>query len=133
MRNLFPLFKQIELPVSEKCKIFDTVVGSILNYSTEVWGTHDGKDIELIHTKLCRWILHVRKSKNLSGLYGELGRVPFHITRKIRMIMYWIKLLNLQENAFHGKFIVWPKMTLRTIFSIEGLTGPIVSSHSWMN
>ena len=99
LHSLFSLFKQIELPVSEKCKLFDTFVGSILNYSAEVWGTHDGKDVELIHTKFCRWILHVRKSTNLSGLYGELGRVPFNITRKIRMIIYWIKLLNLQENA----------------------------------
>ena len=85
---IFFLFKQIELPVSEKCKLFDTFVGSILNYSAGVWGTHDGKDIELIHTKFCRWILYVRKSTNLSGLYGELGWVPFNITRKIRVIIY---------------------------------------------
>ena len=65
-----------------KLKLFDTFVGSILNYSAEVWDTHDGKDIELIHTKFCRWILHVRKSTNLSGLYGELERVPFNITGK---------------------------------------------------
>ena len=61
------------------------------------------KDIELIHTKFCRWILNVRKCTNLSGLYGELGRVPFPLTRKIRMINYWIKMLKLEENSLPKK------------------------------
>lgn len=99
LHNLFSLFNQIELPISEKCKLFDTLVGSILNYGGEVIGSAEAKNIELIHTKFCRWILHVRKSTNLTGLYGELGRVPFIVTRKIRMINYWNKLLNLDENS----------------------------------
>ena len=35
----------------------------------------------------------LKKSMNLSGLYGELGRVPFIIQRKFNMIKYWMKLL----------------------------------------
>ena len=77
LHNLFALFRQIDIPVTEKCKLFDTLVGSILNYSSEVWGIHDAKDVEVIHSKFCRWVLNVKKSTNLSGLYGELGRVPF--------------------------------------------------------
>ena len=34
LHNLFSLFGQIELPTSEKCRLFDTLVGSILNYSS---------------------------------------------------------------------------------------------------
>ena len=61
------------------------------------------KDIELVHTKFCRWILHVWKSTNLAGLYGELGRVPLVITRKIRIINYGIKLLKLDEISIPKK------------------------------
>ena len=103
LHNLFSLFSQVELPVSEKCKLFDTLVGSILNYSAEIIGAVEAKDIELVHTKFCRWIPHVRNSTNLTGLYGELGRVPFVITRKIRMIKYWAKLLKLDANAIPKK------------------------------
>ena len=92
LHNLFALFRQIDIPVTEKCKLFDTLVGSILNYSSEVWGIHDAKDVEVIHSKFCRWVLNVKKSTNLSGLYGELGRVPFFIQRKFNMIKYWAKL-----------------------------------------
>ena len=73
LHNLFSLFSQIELTISEKCKLFDTLIGSFLNYSAEVIGMYEAKDIELIHTKFCCWILNVRKCANLSGLNGELG------------------------------------------------------------
>ena len=64
------------------------------------------KDVEMLHTKFCRWILQVIKSTNLSGLYGELGRVPMIISRKLCMIKYWIKLLKADDdfvpkNVFH--------------------------------
>ena len=70
-------FLAVEVPASEKCELFDTLVGSILNYSAEIIGVLEAKDIELVHTKFCRWSLLVRKSTNLTGLYGELRRVPF--------------------------------------------------------
>ena len=86
MHNLFSLFNQVELPISHKCKLFDTFVGSIFNYGGEIIGLNEAKDIELINSKFCRWILHARKSTNLTGLYWELGRVPFIIQRKLQMI-----------------------------------------------
>ena len=47
-----------------------------------------GKGIELIHTKFFRKILCVNKSTNLLSLYGELGRVPLNVLRKVKMIRY---------------------------------------------
>lgn len=34
--NLFTIFKEIELPITRKCYLFDTLVGSILNFSAEI-------------------------------------------------------------------------------------------------
>ena len=59
---------------------------------------YEAKDIEMLHNKFCRWTLNVRKSTNLIGLHGELGRSPLCIARKIIMIRYWIKLQC--ENSF---------------------------------
>ena len=80
------------------------MVGSALNYSAEVWGNNEAEDIEILHTKFCRWILQVRKMTNLSGLCGELGRFPFIVYRKISMIRYWIKILS-SSNTFIPKII----------------------------
>ena len=87
------MFNNIELSVDQKCNLFDALVGSILNFGSEVWGMHDASDIELIHTKFLRSILGVKKSTNLAALYGELGRIPLAVTRKINMIKYWMKIL----------------------------------------
>ena len=72
-------------------------------FCAEVWGYNDAKDVEILHTKFCRWILQVRKSTNLSGLYGELGRFPLVIYRKISMIRYWIKLLKSSDTFIPKK------------------------------
>lgn len=109
LHKLFSLFKQTELPTSEKCKLFDTLVGSVLNHSSEVWGMHEAKDIEIIHTKFCRWVLNVRKSTNLIGLYGELGRYPLQIQRKFTMIKYWVKLLKSDDVSLPKKIYLMLK------------------------
>ena len=80
------------------------MVGSVLNYSAEVWGNNEAKDIEILHTKCFRWVLQVGKSTNLSGLYGQLGRFPLIVYRKISMIRYWIKILS-SSNTFIPKII----------------------------
>ena len=112
LHNLFSLFKQIEFSTTQKCKLFDVLVGSILSYSAEVWGNNEAKDIELLHTKFCRWILNVRKSTNLAGLYGELGRFPLIIYRKISMIRYWIKILASGDTFIPRKIYCMLKMML---------------------
>ena len=70
-----------------------------MNYGSEVWGGHEANDIEIVHNKFCRKILYVRQSTNLSCLYGELGRVPLNVIRKINMIRYWFKIVNDHENC----------------------------------
>ena len=92
--NRFTVFNKIELPTSQKCKLFNSLVGSIFNFGAKIWGTHEASDIELVHTKFLRRIINVKKSTNLTAFYGELGRVPLMVFRKVIMIKYWIKILN---------------------------------------
>ena len=44
-----------------------------MNNSAEIISAVEAKDIELGHTKFCHWIFHVKKSTNLSELYGEIA------------------------------------------------------------
>ena len=92
MHRLFSVLHKFEFSTKEKCKLFDQLVSPVLNYSSEIWGLHNAHEIESIHTKFLRKILCVRKSTNLIGLYGETGRVPLQIIRKIHMFRYWINV-----------------------------------------
>ena len=109
MHRLFSIFHNYEFKTAEKCKLFDTLVLPVLNYSSEIWGLYDAKDIEQVHTKFMRKILCVQQSTNLSGLYGELGRTPLLINRKINMFRYWIKLLRADNNSFIKRFYLMLK------------------------
>ena len=62
--NVFRIFNNIELSVSKKCRIFDSLVCSILNLGSEVWGTHEGSDVEKIHTNNTHKI-HITLSKEV--------------------------------------------------------------------
>ena len=90
---------QLDLPTSQKVRLFDSLVAQTLNYAAEVWGHHEGPDIEVIYSKFCRKVLCVRRSTNHNALYGELGRIPMYIQRKLIMIKYWIKLLTLNDQS----------------------------------
>ncbi len=87
--NLNNVFESITLPVKDKCKLFDSLVRSVLIYGSEVWGYHVANDVERIYTKFLRSILGVKKSTHCSFLYGELGRQPLSICRKLNMLRYW--------------------------------------------
>ena len=78
LHNLFSLFEHVEISISQKCKLFDALVGSILNYSSEIWGGNEAKDVELVHNKFCRKILHVRQSTNLIVYMVNLD--VYHLT-----------------------------------------------------
>lgn len=64
---------------------------------------HEAKDKELIHMKFCQWILNIKKSINFSGLYSELGLVPFLVQREFNMNKYWVKLINSTDALLPNK------------------------------
>lgn len=74
--------------------LFDTYVGSIAHYGSEVWGAHSGPDVEKVHTDFCKSILGVKRCTPNVMIYCELGRLPLHCLRKLRMLKYWLKLLS---------------------------------------
>ena len=100
MFRLFSIFTQYEFKTLQKCRLFDTLVASVLNYSAEVWGFNEAKNIELLHTKFSQKVFCVNKSTNITRLYGELGRVPLIIIRNVHMFRYWIKLIKSDENSW---------------------------------
>jgi len=74
------------------CQLFDAFVGSILSYSSEVWGYTKSKEIERVNLKFCKRILNIRINSSSIGVYGELARYPLYIQRYYRIIKYWCTL-----------------------------------------
>ncbi|MEW8545054.1 MAG: reverse transcriptase family protein [Candidatus Thiodiazotropha sp.] len=106
LHNLYRILANISLNIPEKFKLFDSLVGSVLSYASEIWGYHQGIDIERIHTRFCRSVLGVKRSTNLSALYSELGRKPLIIFRQLRMIKYWLKLRKTNNTLLKSMFVM---------------------------
>lgn len=53
----------------------------------------------MIHVRFLRYVLGAKKSTNLSALYGELGRVPLSIYRKINLVKYWNKVVSQKDDS----------------------------------
>ena len=84
--------KKCETKPKIPLQLFDSFVGSILMYASEVWGFCKSKKLENIHTKFLKIILGVRKSSSNVAVYGELGRYPLYINRYIRIIKFWFEI-----------------------------------------
>ena len=90
--SLNNLFDKIDLSISEKIKLFDSMILPILNYASEIWGFHPAPDIERVHLKFLKQILKAKSQTPSAAVYGELGRVPLHFMRKERILKYWFKV-----------------------------------------
>jgi hypothetical protein len=66
-------------------------------------------DIELIHNTFLRQVLCVKRSTNLTALYGELGRFPLHLNRQIIMINYSRKMLKQNDSSLIKKTYLFLK------------------------
>ena len=102
MFKILKLCNDNYLNIETKLHVFDTIVASVLNYGAEVWGFHPGNGIEKGHTRFCKMILKVKNSTPNLMVYMELGRLPLHIIRKLRILKYWVKLLTTDNCILRG-------------------------------
>ena len=63
--------------------VLDTLVVPIIEYFCEIWGWMEGKELEQSHKKICKYI--PATAANIA-VYGELGKFPLVIRRKIRIL-----------------------------------------------
>ena len=86
------VFNDNVLLVQDKLKLFDSIILPILMYSSEIWGFCRSDDIEKVHLRFLKQILGVCKQTSNVAVYGELGRFPLFVLRKIRILKYWFKI-----------------------------------------
>ena len=88
-------------------QLFESFVGSILNYGSEVWGFSKANPLERVHLKFLKRLLFVKRSTSNQAVSGETGRMPLYLTRYKRLLKYWFKLVN---NNINEKNIILSKV-----------------------
>ena len=81
-------------------KIFDAQVGPVFLYSSELWGMKDCSLLESLHLQALKRFLHLPVQTPSIIAYGETGRYPIAITAKIRVIKYWLRILQMDSSRY---------------------------------
>ena len=69
------------------------MVGSVLNYASEIWNFRRANDIEQVHNRFCRFVLKLSKHVPLSFVCGELGHLPMYVSRKQIILKFWLHII----------------------------------------
>ena len=77
-------------------RLFDTKIVPILHYGSEIWGFHEGKDVERVQLEFCKNVLRLHRNTPDVAVRGELGRVPLRVNRYMNIVCFWFRLLSLK-------------------------------------
>jgi len=103
--------------------LFDCYVSPILSYASEVWGFHNGPDIEKLHLQCCKRILNVKRSTPSVTVYGVLGRFNMKILRPERILKYWLNMLDRRDSIVYKVYNI--------IMRIDGNRNNSYSNMNW--
>ena len=98
-------------------KVFDTNILPILLYGSEIWGFHKAVDIERVQFKFCRYVLRLYSNTSNLVVTGELGRFSLKVNMFVRIIKYWLHILNMDDSRYvHHCYLYQVNMTKSFIF-----------------
>ena len=94
------ILREVQVPVNMVFNLFYAYVLFVWNYNSEAWVFINAVSIERVHKKFCKSVLNVKSSTNSFAIYGELGRFPLIIERRIQIVKYVLILHQIkQENC----------------------------------
>ena len=97
MYSLLKKCRRHNLSIECQLDMFDKAILPVLLYSSEIWGFENLDVLEKVHLRFCKLILNLKQTTPNSIIYGELGRFPISLTVKMRMIKFWCRLVNGEE------------------------------------
>ena len=77
-------------------KLFDAQILPILEYGCEMWTSNRAADVvENVQLRHLKRMLGVRSQTPTLGVYMDTGRFPLHLRQQVRLIKYWLHILEL--------------------------------------
>ena len=79
-------------------KCFNSYICPILDYGAEIWGYCNSNKSESVQNKAIRVFLGVHKFASIDFLNGDMGWYPGKIRKKLSMLRFWNRLINMEDN-----------------------------------
>ena len=94
------------LSVRAAINVWESIVRSVMEYGSEVWGDVAWEQGELIQREVGRKILRVNSFAPNEGVMGDLGWVPMKARRDKARIFQWIKILGWAPERLGKKIFI---------------------------
>jgi hypothetical protein len=91
------------LPIDVQIHLFETMVLPVLSYGSEIWGHENIQQANKLQYKFYRYILHLKTSTPICMLLGELGKVPIECIIKMKIVNYWMKIIDSPDSRLLRK------------------------------
>ena len=98
-KAMFSLLNKIK-KMSWPADVAIELVKPVVLHDTEVWWCKSDDILERLQPRFFKYMLSVNKYTCSSMIYRELGVTPLSIDVKIRMVVYWAKLVSSNQNNF---------------------------------
>ena len=91
---LSSLYDCMPMPYDCYLKIVDAKVMPILFYGSEIWGLKYFEVVERVHTYACKRFMSAPMYSVNNAILGDCGRYSVHIYSSMRVIKYWLRILD---------------------------------------
>ena len=88
-------------------KLYQTNVIPVMDYGSEVWGYEKFNKSEIVQNRASRVYLGVHRFAPVLGLQGDLRWLSCRTRRKLNMVRYWNRLVNMDNTRITKRVFQW--------------------------
>lgn len=103
-KAMFSLLRKIKtlcLPFDIQIDLFNKIVKPVLLYGCEIWGYGNFDILERVQLRFYKYIFNLKNSTPSAMIYGELGIMPLAVDIQTRMISFWSKLIQTEQDEIY--------------------------------
>ncbi len=90
-------------------KLYDSLVCSVMDYSSAVWGVKNYDCMENVHKRAIRYFVGVHRLSPIPGYIGDMGWDSNRTRWKINIVRLWNRLMDIQEDRIVKKVFLYDK------------------------
>ena len=88
-------------------KLFDTLVWSVINYGSAIWGTREFSCITAVQNRVMRFYMGVGKYTLNDAVAGDMGWKPPYVKQWTNIFRHWSRCTKMENNRINYKVFKW--------------------------
>ena len=88
-------------------KLFDTLVWSVINYGSAIWGTSEFSCISAVQNRAMRFYMGVGKYTPNDAVSGDMGWKPPYVKQWSNIFRHWARCTKMDKDRINYKVFIW--------------------------